>query len=186
MGREEEGVAEAKQAVDLDPLSLEINAGWGLSLYWARRYDEAIAQLRKTVDLDPHYWPALEYLAEALVQKGEFSEALADLHEAVSAGNSTEALGQLGRAYALSGNPDEARKVLLSLEEQYKRKQIGSFMIATIYAALGEKDRAFAWLEKAYEDRTEYLPGLKVAPEMDVLRSDPRFKDLLRRMNFPP
>ena len=186
VGREQEGIAEAKRAAELDPLSLEINAALGYSLYLAHRYDEAIAQLRKTVDLDPNYWVALEYLAGALEQKGESSEALQDFHKAVLAGNTSEASGYLGRAYALSGNPDDARKVLQDLVEQYKRKQIGSYMIATVYAALGEKDQAFTWLEKAYEDRTEYLPGLKVAPEMDPLRSDPRFKDLLRRMNFPP
>jgi predicted Zn-dependent protease len=96
------------------------------------------------------------------------------------------ALGELGRAYALSGKRADAQKVLLRLEGRWPHQHLGAYNVATIYAALGKKDQAFTWLNKAYDDRTVFLVGLKVDPEMDALRSDPRFKDLLRRMNFPP
>jgi len=186
-GRVNEGIVETKRAVDLDPLSPEVNWALGISLYAARRYDEAIEQLRKSIDLYPNYWLALSYLACALEQRGQLSEATKDLQQAsVVMEDQPWALGELGRAYALSGKRADAQKVLLRLEGRWPHQHLGAYNVATIYAALGKKDQAFTWLNKAYDDRTVFLVGLKVDPEMDALRSDPRFKDLLRRMNFPP
>jgi serine/threonine-protein kinase len=186
MGRGDESIADGKRAVDLDPLSLEANTGLGRILYLARRYDEAIEQLRKTTDLDSNYFLAVTFVACALEQKGELPEAIQEFHKAALLGDPEYAVAELGRGYALSGNPADAQKVVGGLAEQWKRNHIGAYNIATIYAALGEKDRAFAWLDKAYEDRSFYLTSLKVDPEMDTLRSDPRFKDLLRRVGLPP
>jgi TolB-like protein/Tfp pilus assembly protein PilF len=186
IGGQEQSIAEGKRAVGLDPLSPEISWVLGFSLYYARGYDETVEQARKTIDLDPSYWPNVTLLACALEQKGRLAEAREGFQKAVALEQNPWTVGQLARAYALSGNPGDARKGLSTLEEQWRRKHIGAYNIATVYAGLGERDQAFAWLERAYEDRTYWMAGLKVDPELDTLRPDPRFKDLLRRMNFPP
>jgi serine/threonine protein kinase/TolB-like protein/Tfp pilus assembly protein PilF len=185
IGGQDQSIAEGKRAVDLDPLSPEISWVLGFILYYARRYDETVEQARKTIDLDPSYWPNVALLACALGQKGRLAEAREGFQKAVALEQNPWTVGQLARAYALSGNPGDARKGLSTLEEQWRRGHIGAYNIATVYAGLGEKDQAFAWLERAYEDRTYWMAGLKVDPQLDTLRSDPRFRDLLRRMNFP-
>jgi serine/threonine-protein kinase len=187
MERYDEGIAENKRAVELDPLSSMANELLGQTLYFARRYDQAIEQLYQTIDMNPNDWFAQVLHADSYEQKGQVSEAIADLRKArVSATTAPWASGELARAYALAGKQEEAQKVLVGLEQQWKRSHVGAYNIATVYAALGEKDQTFTWLEKAYEDRTFFLTVLKVDPEMDPLRSDPRFNDLLRRVGLPP
>jgi serine/threonine protein kinase/Tfp pilus assembly protein PilF len=186
MGRTDEGIAENKSAVDLDPLSLHTNTMLGASLYFAHLYAQAIVQLRKTIDLDPNYWWAHSWLGRAYEQQGQFPEAIAEFQEAVrSASGITEPRALLGRAYAVSGKRAEARKVLDELSEVSKQIYVSPYNIALIYAGLGEKDQALAWLERAFAERCTWMPLLRVDPELDNLRSDPRFQDLLRRMNFP-
>jgi serine/threonine protein kinase/tetratricopeptide (TPR) repeat protein len=187
LGRADEGVAESRRAQELDPLSIEINAALGQTLYLARRYDDAIDQLQKTIELDPNYLWAQLVLGDGYEQKGELSRAVAELQKANRFADANPwTVAELARAYSLAGNRVEGQKLLGQLEEQYKRSDIGAYGVAMVYGALGEKDRAFQWLEKAYQDRTEWLSDLKVDPEADSLRADSRFQDLLRRMNFPP
>jgi tetratricopeptide (TPR) repeat protein len=162
-----------------------VNWFYGWDLYFARRYDKAIEQVRKTIDLDPNYWFAHMLLGCVYEQKGRLSEAIQELEKARSLEENIQSVGELGRAYAVAGKRSDARKLANTLEEQWKRTHLGAYDVLIIYAALGEKDQAFAWLERAYEDRTFFLAPLKVNPEMDPLRSDPRFQDVLRRMNFP-
>jgi len=95
------------------------------------------------------------------------------------------AIGALGYAYAKSGRKDEARKLLADLKEQSKRRYVAPYWIARIHAGLDEKDEAFAWLEKAYQQRSWFLVWIKMEPQVDSLRSDSRFTDLLRRIGFP-
>ncbi len=186
MGRTDEGIAENKKAIDLDPLSLHTNAALGVGLYYAHRYAQAIVQLRKTIDLDPTYWWAHSYLGRAYAQQGQFPEAIAEFQEALrSARGITEPKAFLGRVYAVSGKRAEARKVLDELNEVSKQIYVSPYNIALIYAGLGEKDQALAWLERAFAERSTWMPYLKVDPGLDSLRSEPRFQDLLRRMNFP-
>ena len=187
MGRTDEGIAENKKAIDLDPLSLHTNASLGVGLYYAHRYAQAILQLRKTIDLDPTYWWAHSYLGRAYEQQGQFPEAIAEFQEAVRLGSGiTEPKAFLGRVYAVSGKRAEARKVLEELNEVSKQFYVSPYNVALIYAGLGEKDQALAWLERAFAERSTWMPYLKVDPWLDSLRSEPRFQDLLRRMNFPP
>jgi len=157
----------------------------GSDLHAARRPDLAIDQLRKTIDLDPSYWLAHLTLGRAYEEKGQLSEALREHQTAKSLAQNNQTLGELGRVYALSGKRVEAQKVASTVEERWQRTHIGAYDVVIIYAALGDKHKAFAWLERAYEDRTFFLMYLKVDPEMDPLRSDPRFQDFQRRMNFP-
>jgi serine/threonine protein kinase/tetratricopeptide (TPR) repeat protein len=188
-GRLEAGIAEFKRALELDPLSLVINRELaGTGYYYARKYDLAIEQLHKTIEMDPNFPMAHEEMGESYIQESKFKEAIAEIErELASFPDSPYALSDLGNAYALAGRKAEAQKVLDRLDELARQKYVSPQNQATIYAGLGEKDKAFKWLEKSYEDRSiDMYEYLKVAPIYDPLRSDPRFADLLRRMNLQP
>jgi serine/threonine protein kinase/Flp pilus assembly protein TadD len=187
IGRSNEGIAEGQRAVDLDPLSPGTNTELGLVLYYAHRYGQAIEQLRKTTDLDPNYWYAHEYLGLAYEQQSQYPEAIAELQKAVQlAGVITEPTAWLARAYAVSGKEAAAQKLLDALKQPSKQAYLFPYDVAMVYAGLGERDQALAWLERAYQERSSFMIALKVDPQLDSLRSDPRFQDLVRRMNFPP
>jgi serine/threonine protein kinase/Tfp pilus assembly protein PilF len=187
IGRANEGIAESERAVDLDPLSPETNAFLGWVLYFAHRYGQAIEQLRKTTDLEPNYWFAHELLGAAYEQQGQFPEAIAELQKAVQlAGIIAEPTAFLAHVYAVSGKRAEAQKLLDTLKERSRETYVPAYANAIIYAGLGERDQAVAWLERGYQARSSFMFLLKVFPVLDSLRSDPRFQDLLRRMNFPP
>jgi serine/threonine-protein kinase len=187
IGRTNEGIAESERAVDLDPVSPETNAFLGWAIWFAHRYGQAIEQLRKTTDLDPNYSWAHELLGLGYEQQGQFPEAIAELQKAIElAGIIPEPTAWLARAYAVSGKRAEAQKLLDTLKERSKETYVPAYDIAVIYAGLGEREQALAWLEGAYQARSIYMNWLKVDPRLDSLRSDPRFQDLLRRMNFPP
>ncbi len=187
IGRANEGIAESERAVDLDPLSPETNAFLGFGLWYAHRYGQAVEQLRKTADLDPSYWATHEALGAAYEEQGQFPEAIAELQKAVElAGIIAKPTAWLARAYAVSGKRAEAQKLLDRLKERSKETYVSTYDIALIYTGLGEREQALAWLERAYQARPWPMNSLKVDPQLDSLRSDPRFQDLLRRMNFPP
>jgi TolB-like protein/Flp pilus assembly protein TadD len=186
MGRHDEAIAEIKRAQQLDPLSLIINAVVGLRFRSARRYDEAIEQLRKTLEMDPNFAMAHFLLGGVYKQKGQYESAIAEYQKGRSAsGGSVHLLAALGRAYAAAGKRRKALKILGELKELSKRRYVSASFVASIYVALGEKDQALEWLEKGYRDRDAAMVGLNWVPTFDPLRSDPRFEDLLRRMNFP-
>jgi TolB-like protein/Tfp pilus assembly protein PilF/predicted Ser/Thr protein kinase len=185
LGRFEEAIAELKRSVELDPLSLLNNRILGQAFYFARQYDQAVEQFRKTLELDPNFPGGHRYLGEAYLQKSMYKDGIAEIQkDLVISPNSTGTLSQLGYGYAVAGRPAEAHKVLDQLNELSKQKYVPAVSWAIIYSGLGEKDKAFEWLEKAYEDRAN--GAIKVTPAFDPLRSDPRFADLLRRMNLQP
>jgi serine/threonine protein kinase/Tfp pilus assembly protein PilF len=185
LGRFEEGIAEEKRAVELDPLSLLHNRVLGQAFFEARQYDNAIEQYRKTLELDPNFTGGHQLLGEAYLQKSMYKEGIAEIEkELVISPNSPAALAQLGYGYALEGKRAEAQKVLDQLNERSKQRYVSPANRAFIYAGLGDKDRAFEWLEKGYAERS--VGAIKVNPAYDPLRSDPRFADLLRRMNLQP
>jgi adenylate cyclase len=188
-GRSEEATAEFKRALELDPLSLIFNRDLGTAFYLARQYDQAIEQLRKTLELDPNFALAHSSLGWAYLQKSMYKEGIAECEKelAVSPGNSY-ALSGLGHAYAVAGKRAEAQKVLDQLNELSKQRYVPAVSRVGIYVGLGEKDKAFEWLEKSYAERSQGLARnyLKVSPAYDPLRSDPRFQNLLRRMNLQP
>jgi eukaryotic-like serine/threonine-protein kinase len=187
MGRFDQAIAEVKRAQQLDPLSLEANSFLGVSLCFARRDEEAIEQLRKTIDMDPNYWFAYLWLGRAYEQKGELDKAIAAFQKAKPTEESNpELLAELGHAYAVSGQKGEAQKVLDQLNQHSKQSYFTPYFIATIFTGLGEKKQAFGWLERAYQERSAFLTWLKVDPNLDSLRPDPRFADLLQRVGLPP
>jgi serine/threonine-protein kinase len=182
-GRFDKAVAEEKRALELDPVSVPFNRGLGLAFYYSRQYDPAIEQLRRTLELDPNFVPAHHFLGRAYVLRSMPKEGLAEIEKAlaISPGN-TWTLSELGYAYAVVGRKAEAQKVLDQLNDLSKHKYVAATFLAHVYLGLGEKDKAIEWLEKAYEE--SFLLGAKVDPIYDPLRSDPRFTDLLRRMNL--
>jgi eukaryotic-like serine/threonine-protein kinase len=185
LGRFEEAISEGERSVQLEPLSLQDNRILGQAYYFARQYDRAIEQLRKTLELDPTFPGGHEFLGEVYLHKSMFKEGIAEIEkELMIYPDSSGTLAELGYGYALEGRKTEAQKMLDQLNERSKQKYVSAVNMAIIYVGLGEKDKAFEWLEKAYEERSIGAP--KVNPIWDPLRSDPRFTDLLRRMNLQP
>jgi eukaryotic-like serine/threonine-protein kinase len=190
MGRHDEAIAEVKRNQELDPLSVRLNADLGFRLYFARRYDQAIEQFKKTIDKDPHSAPAHARLGVTYLQKGMNQEAILELEKARAVDNSPERQGRfawLAYAYAVSGQLNKALQMLGELREQAKQGHILPINFAIIYTGLGDKDQAFAWLGKAYDERSgRELGEARVNPMFDSLRSDPRFANLLQRVNLTP
>lgn len=183
MERFDEAHAEMRRAQELDPLSLAKIIGTGEILYQQRRHDQAIEQYRKALEMDPNSGLAHWAIGNVYVQKGMFEEAIGEYKKAIPlSGDSPDEIASLGYVYALSGRRREAQAIIEELKERSKQRYISPTIIAFIYGGLGDKDEAFAWLEKAYEGRDFILVLHKVDPTFDSLRSDPRFADLVRRV----
>jgi len=187
LGQLDEAITEIERVKELDPLSVEYMVGAADVYKDARRYDQVIEECRKALEMDSNYGQAYLFLGQAYEYKGMYEEAIAEYQKAISLiGNTPEISASLGHAYAVSGRRDEARKVIKDLKELSNRRYVDPTYIAVVYAGLGENDQAFHWLEKAFEDRSGFLVHAKVEPIFDDLRGDPRFTDLLRRMNLAP
>jgi serine/threonine protein kinase/tetratricopeptide (TPR) repeat protein len=184
-GRLDEAIAETKRAIELDPLSLTANLDEGEAFYYARHYDQAIEQERRTLEMDPNYIPAHYILGRAYVAKSMHKDAVAEYEKtlAISPDN-TLVLSGLGCAYAIAGRKADAQKVLDKLNVLSKQKYVSAAYRARIYVNLGQKEKAFKWLETGYRDHSIFT--VKVEPDYDSLRSDPRFQSLLRQMNLQP
>ena len=180
-GRLDEALDEAQAALNLEPVTPSINMGLGLVLFYRREYEAAAEQLRKTLELEPNIVWARFLLARTHQQLGDPEKAVAAFEE-------LELLsmreGHLGYAYAVSGRPEQARKLLDDLQEPSRPAHIVAFQIALIHAGLGSADLALEWLERAVAARSPQLVWLNVLPEFDRLHSDPRFAALLEKMNL--
>ena len=187
MARADEAIAEAKKGQQLDPVSAETNQFLGGAYFFARRYDEAIEQLRKAAEFDPDYWLAHEFLGQAYEQKGKLPEAIAEFQRAHQLeGTFAEPTAMLGHAYALSGKRVEALKIIDQLKELSSHSYVPPYNIAAVYAGLGDNDRTMEWLNRAYAERSFYLPFIKADPHMDALHSDPRFAEFVKRVGLQP
>ncbi|HJQ25114.1 MAG TPA: winged helix-turn-helix domain-containing protein [Blastocatellia bacterium] len=182
MGRFDEAMAENKRAQEIDPLHSDLELELGLNAYLARHYDEAIAHLRSAIEIEPNHWPPYANLGRAYEAKGAPNEAIAALVRARQIeADVPEILGNLGHVYAAAGQRAEAARILAELQSAGRRGYVEPYNVALVYAGLGDKEQAFAWLEKAFAERSFYITWLKVDPELDGLRGDRRFADLLRR-----
>jgi TolB-like protein/DNA-binding winged helix-turn-helix (wHTH) protein/Tfp pilus assembly protein PilF len=183
MGRTKESLVQMTRARELDPLSISMNFSLGWRLYMARKYDQAIEQLQNTLEMDPNFALPRMVLGQAYEQKQAFPQALGELQKAVSISHdSPQMLGALGHAYGASGNRSEAEKVLAKLMEQSEKQYVSPFYVAIVYVGLAQNDKAVDWLEKAYRDRSNAVIFSKVDPQLDPLRSTPRFQSLLHRL----
>jgi TolB-like protein/Tfp pilus assembly protein PilF len=186
-GRFDEALSEMSYAGTLDPLSLSINTGIGHVLYLSRQYDRAIEQYRNTIKLDPNFIQARLWFGRPFLQKRMYKEAITELAHAVTlSGESTISLAMLGHANGTAGKKDDAEKILEKLTERSKTQYVSSYWIAMIHVGLGEKDNAFTWLERAFQERSSWLAWAGVEPRFDTLRSDPRFDSLLVGMRLIP
>ena len=185
MERFDEAIAEVKRAQELDPLSLIINADLGNTYIHAHQYDKAIEQLRKTIEMDQSFYFAHWQLGVAYELKGDFKDAIAEYQKARQLNDDPWVLALLGHVSAATGRRDEALKILEQLKQISKQRFVGAYGFALVYAGLGDKDQAFQWLEKSYQDRQGRITRIKVDALFDNLHSDPRFADLVRRVGLP-
>ncbi|MBI3406407.1 MAG: tetratricopeptide repeat protein [Acidobacteria bacterium] len=187
MGRADASIAELKTARELDPFSPIINANYGFVFYQAGRYPEAIEQLRKTLELDANSSAAHEYLGQTLLETKQYPEAIAELEKdvALSPGDSA-AKAELGYGYGRAGRKQDALRVLAELMAASQKSYVSSYDIAIVYLGLDQRDDAFRWLEKAYQEHSVRLWNLKAHPRFAPVRGDARFKDLSRRVGFNP
>jgi TolB-like protein/Flp pilus assembly protein TadD len=183
LGRFDQAIAEEKRALELDPLSLIINADLGWVYFNARRYDEAEAQVRKTLEMDANFFLAHFYLGCVLKLKGRVAQAIPEFQKAFDLNHDLYALAMLGQAYARNGQTEEARKVLAQINEEAKSRYVAPYALALAFLGLGEKERALAELERAYQTQdTNYLFVIKTDPLLDDLRGDPRFEALVQKV----
>ena len=179
VGRHEEALAEIRRALEIDPLSLIVNRGYGDRLIDARRYDEAIAQLKKTLELDGNFVLAYGSLAQLYQARGDYAESVEASAKAYELTGRQEYAALARESFAEGGWEGYLRAMM------ERRPELWSYTRGLYHATLGEKDKAFAELNKAYENREAFLIRLKVDPRLDSLRSDPRFADLMRRVGLP-
>jgi tetratricopeptide (TPR) repeat protein len=187
MGRLSEGLAEYRTAQSLDPLSLIINSDLGQeALAVAGRPGEALEQCRKTLELDPNFAEAHICMMNTYGDKGTYQEAIEQVREAIRLSRDNLAyIAALGLEYAAAGRRVEALNILNDLKARSKHEYVPSGLFFQLCSAVGEKGEAITWLEKAYQEHDAVMLGIRGVPPSDPLRSDPRFQDILRRMNFP-
>jgi TolB-like protein/DNA-binding winged helix-turn-helix (wHTH) protein/Flp pilus assembly protein TadD len=184
-GAHEEAIESARTAQRLDPMSLAVNGTLGLRLYDARRFDEAIDQLLLTLEMNPHFAPAMLFLAMTYQRVGLYERALDLLHTAVAeSGGAPTYEAALGSALAAAGRQSEAEAALRRALAASGEIDPPAFHLATLFAALDDFDRAFEWLETAYELRSPWMSRIAIEPLLDPLRDDPRFADLRRRVGM--
>ncbi len=185
MGRTRDSMSEIEQALKLDPLSVSMNFSEGWRMYMARDFQGAARQLRDAIEMDPSFALAHLVLGQNYAQMRDYSLASAELEKAVQlSSNSAPALAALARVEALSGHQASARTRLDQLQAQGARQYVSPFYLAEVYAALGSSTEAMNQLEKAYQDRSNSIIFLRVDPEFDSLRADPRFQKLLQRLQI--
>ncbi|MGB2768757.1 MAG: protein kinase [Candidatus Zixiibacteriota bacterium] len=184
--RFDEAIAEMKKAWELDPLSLIINRNLGLVLYFARRYDKAVEQLQRTLEMDPSFSLAHAALGQAYLQKSMYQEALVELQKESELRGGLDAVVEVWKGIALVkvGKRSEAYGILDDLLKRAKRAYVSPVLLACLYFALGEKDKGFERLDEAHRERDSRLLETKVLPEFDGVRSDPRFKELLKKVGL--
>jgi eukaryotic-like serine/threonine-protein kinase len=187
MRRNDQAIAEVKRSQQIDPLTVFPTAGVGTLYLFTRQWDPAIEQLHHAIAIDPNFWFSYSFLGRAYEQKGKLPEAIAQFQRAVELEKeNAEIWSGLGNAYAVSGNRAEAQKVLDHLKELSAHSWVAPYNVAVIYAGLGDKDQAFALLERAYQDRSYYMPSFLTMDErLDNLHSDPRYAALVKRVGLP-
>jgi TolB-like protein/DNA-binding winged helix-turn-helix (wHTH) protein/Tfp pilus assembly protein PilF len=184
-GRVDESIAASNRARELDPFSLAISVQRGFLLENARRYDEAIEQLRAVIAMDPNHYQAYWVLGHTYAANKQFAEAVAAAEKAVELSERAPgALGILGLAYGLAGRETDATKILVELLELSRTRYVTPAAFVNVYVGLGDKEQTFVWLEKAYEERSNFIAYLKVFPILDPVRSDRRFTDLVGRVGL--
>ena len=181
VGRSEESLAQTRLAVEMEPFDPTINQNVGWHYVYSRQYEQAIDQFQALLELHPDFYPSHVLLGLAYVHARKFEQAIDEFQQATQLEKLSPALAYLAYGYAMSGERAKAKEVFNDLLEQSTRLYVSPYDIARIYIGLDNKDEAFNWLQKAFEERNEWITALKINPELDSLRDDPRFTHLLRR-----
>ena len=185
-GRSDEAISVAKNMLARDPVSASLSHTLAVQLALSRRYDESVEEGHRTIELDPSFAVAYDVLGGVLATKGLFSDAVPYIEKAVTLSHGAAIpTANLGYVRARLGQRDEARQILRQLAEDAKDRYTPALAFAVVHLGLGENDQALDWLDKAYEERFNRLAYLRREPVWDALRSEPRFIDLLRRINMP-
>jgi tetratricopeptide (TPR) repeat protein len=185
----EEAIMQGEKAQEVDPLSPETTNSLGATYYWSGNYDEAIAQYKKAIDLDSNFAKAYDGLADVYARKKMYVEAILHEQKYLRLNGDYEGAEKLGKDFEAYGYR-KARQLQFERALQFwdnvaKEQYVSPITFAIIYTQLNNKDQAFVWLEKAYQERSPWLISLKTDPQFESLRSDPRFKDLLKRIGLP-
>jgi serine/threonine protein kinase/Tfp pilus assembly protein PilF len=188
IGRIQEAMAEAKRALEQDPLEPWFNANLGYLYHAMRQYDLAIAQQRRTIELDPTYFMPHWFLSLTYAQKGQLDQAIAAAEKASElSGRISAALGFLGRFYAMAGRTTEALRILQELEARRRVTYVPPMSLGAVYRGLGDMEKGLEWLARGIEERDPVcVMALKSEPAYDPLRSHPTYRALLRKMNLEP
>ncbi len=185
LGRADEAIAHTKSAQELDSTSLIIRSHFGFVDFFAHRYDDSITACQKVLELDPAFFAARRYLGQAYAQKGKYEQAIDEYQRAFAAsGGSPLIRAELANTLAMAGKKDEAEKILAELKRLGAERYFSPYHIALIYAGLGAKDEALNWLDKAVEQRADYMVFLNVDPRLAALHSEARFAGLLERVGL--
>lgn len=185
VGRFDDAIREMETALELDPLSIPIGANLAGVYVYYHKYDAGLEQAQKVYALDPGHATAIIWLANAYEGKEKYDEAIKLCETSLrSLPDNQDLLLIMGSSYARSGRPEQTRPIISKLENMAKTQYVSFYRIASLYGDLGEKDHAFSALEKAYEEQDWEITRLKVDPFMDALRDDPRYKELLKRINL--
>jgi len=186
MGKVDGAIAERKTALDLDPVNPLMTSALGEAYYHARKFDLTIEENSKSLELDPSYAVALVNIGRAYQQKGMHRQAQETFQKILALSpDSGAVLALLGHEYGVAGKRTEAERILARLRELSTKRYVPAVYMALVYVGLGDKSQAFEWLEKAYDERCEYLVYLPTEPVADPLRGDPRFKKLLDQLGLP-
>jgi tetratricopeptide (TPR) repeat protein len=185
MGRVDESIAMVTAAHEMDPLSPGLSAAFGMILYLARRYDQAVDLLRSALDIDAGHFLLHLRLALVYLQTGMTVPAIDEMQTAVTlSGRSTETLTGLAQAYGAAGRRAEMQRIVAELEQQADERYVSPYNMARVYAAAGDDEQTFDWLERAHDDHNPDLIELASEPVFDRVRQDPRFGSLLRRVGW--
>ncbi len=185
LGRTEEALAEVYKAQDLDPMSLQIGVEVAWNLYMAREYEKAVQQVMRIIEMEPEFAATGHILGLGLEQLGKYDEAIecfqktgdrAEMHQTT--------IASLAHAYARCGRAKDAEAILNELTVKSTKRYVAPYLFSVIHAGLGEREQAVEWLEKAFEAHDVWMIWANRDPRFDSLRTEPRFRDLLRRMNF--
>jgi tetratricopeptide (TPR) repeat protein len=186
IGRLDEAIAKVKQAVELEPLELNMGGNLAWLFLLARQNDKALEQAKKVYAMEPSYPVSRWMLGEAYLLNGIYEGSIEINEQTLKSNAAPQAtLRNLGVAYARSGRRSEAKDILQQFTDLRKTQYVISYMVAGVYAALGDKDQAFAELDRAFDEHDWHLQRIKADPFMDPLRDDQRFKALLKRMGLP-
>jgi eukaryotic-like serine/threonine-protein kinase len=185
-GRLPEARAEIERAQELDPLSVPIASDMGFLLHYSYEQDRAAEELRKALEMNPQFPLAHLFLGRVYQAKGLYEQAIAEYQATGPLREWVPTIAAIGYVYGVTGRRQEALQVLSNLEALSKKEYVTSYAVALVHAALGDKDQAFAWLEKGVEERTHWLVWLKRDVRWEPLRSDPRFAEVIRRVGLPP